>query len=80
MKTSRDVFLTIGKGTYSIHTPLSDEEIDRVKAVIDDACGEILKGASQEDMLMLTCLRLAYSLDAVNEKLKKILERIDGEI
>ncbi|MBQ3449733.1 MAG: hypothetical protein IJG34_07580 [Synergistaceae bacterium] len=79
MKTSRDVFLTIGKGTYSIHTPLSDEEIDRVKAVIDDACGEILKGASQEDMLMLTCLRLAYSLDSVNEKLKKILERIDGE-
>ena len=80
MKTSRDVFLTIGKGTYSIHTPLSDEEIDRVKAVIDDACGEILKGASQEDMLMLTCLRLAYSLDSVNEKLKKILERIDSEV
>ena len=79
MKTSRDVFLTIGKGTYTIYTPLSDEEIDRVKAVIDDACGEILKGATQEDMLMLTCLRLAYSLDSVNEKLKKILERIDGE-
>ena len=80
MKTSRDVFLTIGKGTYTIYTPLSDEEIDRVKALIDDACGEILKGAKQEDMLMLTCLRLAYSLDSVNEKLKKILERIDGEI
>ena len=79
MKTSRDVFLTIGKGTYTIYTPLSDEEIDRVKAVIDDACGEILKGATQEDMLMLTCLRLAYSLDSVNEKLKKILESIDGE-
>ena len=80
MNTSRDVFLTIGKGTYTIHTPLSDEEIDRVKALIDDACGEILKGAKQEDMLMLTCLRLAYSLDSVNEKLKKILEHIDEEI
>ena len=62
MNTSRDVFLTIGKGTYTIYTPLSDEEIDRVKALIDDACGEIVKGAKQEDMLMLTCLRLAYSL------------------
>lgn len=80
MNTSRDVFLTIGKGTYTIHTPLSDEEIDRVKALIDEACGEILKGAKQEDMLMLTCLRLAYSLDSVNEKLKKILAHIDEEI
>jgi hypothetical protein len=80
MNTSRDVFLTIGKGTYTIHTPLSDEEIDRVKALIDEACGEILKGAKQEDMLMLTCLRLAYSLDSVNEKLKKILSHIDEEI
>ena len=79
MRTARDVFLTIGKGTYTIHTPLENEELDRVKALIDDACGEIVKGAKQEDMLMLTCLRLAYSLDSVNGKLRKILERIDGE-
>ncbi len=79
MRTSRDVFLTIGKGSYTIHTPLENDEIDRIKAIIDDACGEIVKGAKQEDMLMLTCLKLAYSLDTVNEKLRKILERIDGE-
>ena len=79
MRTSRDVFLTIGKGSYTIHTPLENDEIDRIKAIIDDACGEIVKGAKQEDMLMLTCLKLAYSLDSVNEKLRKILERIDGE-
>ncbi|MBQ3763958.1 MAG: cell division protein ZapA [Synergistaceae bacterium] len=79
MRTSRDVFLTIGKGTYSIYTPLDNEEIDRVKALIDSACGEIVKGAKQEDLLMLTCLRLAYSLDTVNEKLKKIVEKLDGE-
>ncbi len=79
MRPSRDVFLTIGKGSYTIHTPLENDEIDRIKALIDEACGEIVKGAKQEDMLMLTCLKLAYSLDAVNEKLRKILERIDGE-
>lgn len=79
MNTSRNVFLTVGKGTYTIYTPLSDEEIDRVKALINDACGEIMKEAKQEDMLMLTCLKLAYSLDTVNEKLRKILERIDSE-
>ncbi|MBQ2615564.1 MAG: cell division protein ZapA [Synergistaceae bacterium] len=79
MRTSRDVSLTIGKGIYTIHTPLENEEIDRLKALIDEACGEIVKGAKQEDMLMLTCLKLAYSLDSVNEKLRKILEKIDGE-
>lgn len=79
MRTSRDVSLTIGKGIYTIHTPLENEEIDRIKALIDEACGEIVKGAKQEDMLMLTCLKLAYSLDSVNEKLRKILERIDKE-
>lgn len=78
MRTSRDVFLTIGKGTYTIHTPLDTEELDRVKSLIDDACGEIVKGAKQEDMLMITCLRLAYSLDTVNTKLRKVLEHIDG--
>lgn len=79
MRTARDVFLTIGKESYAIHTPLENAEIDRIKAIINEACGEVIKGARQEDLLMLTCLKLAYSLDAVNEKLRKILERIDGE-
>ncbi len=80
MRTSRDVFLTIGKNSYTIHTPLENDEVDRIKAIIDEACGEIVKGAKQEDLLMLTCLRLAYSLDTVNEKLRKVLEKIDGEV
>ena len=79
MKTSRDVFLTIGKGSYSINTPLSNDELDRIKKIIDGACGEIIKGAKQEDLLMITCLKLAYSLDAVNEKLRKVLAAIDEE-
>lgn len=79
MRTSRDVSLTIGKGIYTIHTPLENEEIDRLKALINEACGEIVKGAKQEDMLMLACLKLAYSLDSVNEKLRKTLEKIDGD-
>ena len=78
MRPSRDVFLTIGKGTYTINTPLDTQELDRVKALIDEASGEIIKGARQEDILMLTCLRLAYSLDSVSNKLSKILEKIDA--
>ena len=73
MKTSRDITLNIGKSVYTINTTLDNEVLDRVKELIDEACGEISKGAKQEDLLMLTCLRLAHSLDAVNEKLKAIL-------
>lgn len=77
MRTSRDVYLTIGKGSYTFNTPIDNDELDRIKSLIDDACGEIVKGAKQEDILMITCVRLAYALDSVNEKLKKILEKID---
>ena len=77
MRTSRDISLSVGKGIYTINTPLENDEIDRVKALINDACGEISKGTKQEDILMLACLRLAYSLDAVNEKLKYILARLN---
>ena len=77
MRSTRDVFLTIGKSTYTIQTALENEELDRVKGLINEACGEIVKGAKQEDLLMLTCLRLAYSLDSVGGKVRKILENID---
>ena len=77
MKNSRDVYLTIGKGTYTLNTPIENDELDRIKNIIDDACGEIVKGAKQEDILMLTCVRLAYALDNVNGKLKNILAKID---
>ena len=77
MKNSRDVYLTIGKGTYTLNTPIENDELDRIKNIIDDACGEIVKGAKQEDILMLTCVRLAYALDNVNGKLKSILAKID---
>ena len=77
MRTSRDVYLTIGKSTYTFNTPIENDELDRIKKLIDDACGEIVKGAKQEDVLMLTCVRLAYALDSVDGKLKGILEKLN---
>ncbi|MBQ7197343.1 MAG: hypothetical protein IJS40_08045 [Synergistaceae bacterium] len=77
MRTPRDVYLTIGKGTYTLNSSIENEDFDRIRSLIDDACGEIIKGAKQEDVLMLTCVRLAYALDTVNGKLKKILEKIE---
>ncbi|MBQ7217088.1 MAG: hypothetical protein IJS39_14015 [Synergistaceae bacterium] len=73
---SRDTVLNIGKGVYNVRVQIGTEELDRVKALIDEAYGELSAGASQEDMLVLACLRLGYELDAVNQKLKAVLGSI----
>ena len=72
-RASREVSLNIGKGVYSVSTSLDTEALDRVKGLIDEACGRELKGAGQEDMLVLGMLRLAYGLDAVRGKLQELL-------
>ena len=77
-KTSRGVALNIGKGVYTITTQLDNEALDRVRGLIDEACGEITKGSRQEDILMLACLRLAYSLDAASEKLRAIIGSLNA--
>ena len=77
MRTPRDVSLNIGKSIYSINTPLENDELDRIKSLINEACGDFSKSSKQEDILMLACLRLAYSLDAVNEKLSAIMKRFN---
>ena len=83
MDTSREVFLSIGKGSYSIKTPLKDEDLERVKALICQAgphpgsCAHVpFRGMDQENLLVLTCLQLAYTLDAVTAKLEKLSERL----
>ena len=76
MKTPRDFFLTIGKKNYSVRSALDNEEIDRVKDLIDQACGNLTE-TDQENLLMLTCLRLAYSLDHLGGKVEDVIKRID---
>lgn len=70
VKGAREVTVNIGGGLYSVNTSLSEEELSRVRGLIDEAYGEVNKGVRQEDALVITVLRLAYSLDAVSEKLK----------
>ena len=82
MSAPRDVFLTIGKQVYSITTPLDDKTLDRVKDLIDQACGSLVEGMGQEDRLALACLQLAYALDTAARGLDdmlKLIERADRE-
>lgn len=75
-KAERGVTLTIGKGVYTLTTRLGADELGRVRLLIEEACGEVQKGFPQEDVLVIACLRLAYGLDEVREKLCRIAEEL----
>lgn len=75
---SRELFLTIGKKSYSIKTPLDDDVLERVRDLIDEACGAPVRGVNQEDLLILACLRLAYSLDNATMRLNDLLSRLNA--
>ena len=83
MDTLREVYLSIGKGSYSIRTPLNEEDLERVKALVRQAgphpgnCAHVpFRGMDQETLLLLTCLQLAYSLDSVTAKLEELSNRL----
>lgn len=84
MDTLREVFLSVGKESYSIRTPLEDEDLERVKTLIRQAgphpgdCANLpFRGMDQETLLLLTCLQLAYTLDAVTSKLEALSKRLE---
>ena len=52
MDDSRDVFLTIGKGTYNIKTPLGEDVLERVKDLIDGF--EVIQGNMDDVFLNVT--------------------------
>ncbi|MCR4818662.1 MAG: hypothetical protein K5841_06865 [Fretibacterium sp.] len=83
MDKLKDVFLSIGKGSYSIRTPLNEEDMDRVKRLIHQAsphpgnCDQVpFRGMDQEILLVLTCLQLAYKLDSVTAKLEELSKHL----
>lgn len=76
MKAPRNVPLTVGKRTYTIKTPLDDATLSRVQALLQDACGDPARGTAQEDLMLLACLKLAYSLDTLTERLEALTARL----
>lgn len=77
MGVSRDVWVTVGKQSYSVETALDPDRVGRIESLIADACGSPAKGINQEELLVLTCLQLAYSLDKAAEALEGLLEELE---
>ena len=76
MSTSRDVWITIGKQNYSVETALEPDAVERVKSLISSVCVSPAKGINQEELLVLACLQLAYSLDKASEDLEGLLHEL----
>jgi len=59
-----------------MQTQLDDDRLNRVVGIVNDVCGRIDGDIDQENLLMLTCLQLAYNL----EKITGLLESLDGKL
>ncbi len=79
MSLPREVRITIGKRSYEVVTLLDDGGLERLKELLDDACPYPDRGIEQENLLMLTCLRLAYSLDKISTQLPELLDKLRPE-
>jgi len=73
---SRNIWITIGKRNYSVETALDPGAVERIESLVAAACNPLAKGIGQEELLMLTCLQLAYSLDKATSALEGLLEKV----
>ena len=76
MAERREVCIPIGKRTYTIQTDLGDDAIGRIVGIVNEAGGTIGEDIDQNNLLMLTCLHLAYNL----EKISRLLESLDRKL
>ena len=74
----REVNIFIGKRTYRIQTELDDDALGRIKDIVNEACGSINKNIDQNDLLVLTCLQLAYNIEKISHLLDSLDKRLSN--
>lgn len=71
----RRVRLRVGKKTYPIRTPLTDDELDCIlvplNAVVEELSGPAV---AQEERLLLALLRYGWQLEMTRRRLEAVLE------
>ena len=77
MAEPREVRILIGKRHYTMQTELDNDELNGVVDIVNEVCGSISDPADQEDMLMLTCLHLAYNLKKISKVLEPVNKRLN---
>ena len=78
MTERREVCVSIGKQSYIMHTELDNDTLDKVVGIANEVCGAINGSLSQDSLLMLTCLQLAYNLEKISERLEPLDRKLSG--
>ena len=78
MAERREIRIPIGKRSYSMQTELDDDTINRVAGIVNEVCRAINGNIEQDELLMLTCLQLAYKLEKISERLEPLDRRLDN--
>lgn len=71
---TRRVSVLVGKKTYPVLTRLDEGRFEAVLEIVRENLGKIDSSVDQEERLLLTCFKLAYSLDAASRKLSEALK------
>ena len=74
MASLREVSLKIGRKTYHLRTSLDDESLRGITAIAEEISGGI-ETHDQENVLVLSCLQLAWLLQKLGRLLEKTLEQ-----
>ncbi len=76
MAELREVRILIGKRSYRMQTALDESALAQVTALAAEVSESIGDGVDQENLLLLTCLQLSYSLEKMSGRLNRLLERL----
>ncbi|MDI3531891.1 MAG: hypothetical protein PWR28_236 [Synergistaceae bacterium] len=69
----RSVRIKLGKRSYNVRTALEPEQLDRIVALLHRVVEESGNNRDQEELLVLTSLRLAFFLDDIASKLESLI-------
>ena len=71
---SREVTIRIGKKNYFVKTALDDESLKGIHSLFRELTEGLENSLDQEDLLLISCLHLAWLLDSTEKKLHEALE------
>ncbi|NLB84321.1 MAG: hypothetical protein GX791_08785 [Synergistaceae bacterium] len=71
---SREVTIRIGKKNYFVKTALDDESLKGIHSLFLELTEGLEKSHDQENLLLISCLQLAWILQSTEKKLSEGLE------
>ena len=75
MKTlSREVTIRIGKKNYFVKTALDDESLKGIHSLFRELTEGLENSHDQEDLLLISCLQLAWIIQSTGKKLSEAFE------